>query len=200
MRFKSYFCLLFFIIQCSSQNSEWFRRLPNQKLPIEEIPLGKYQKKIFSRAPLNSPNIFHENREEIFLLSGMQFSRFYLSKWKQGSFEREFQISAKGYYQKNGKWVLLTTTQIHYEFFENQSKIQERKVDVKSSLLYYFWKNEKVLVPMLYEKGFEEKNFGVKDGVSIPYDDSNPIFLRYLRFYTYEEYQSHGYFLTQEDK
>lgn len=200
MRFVPYGLCLFFVIQCSFQNSEWFRNLPTQKLPNEEIPLGKYRKKIFSRAPFNSRHIFHENKEEILLLSDTEFSRFYVSKWKEGSLEKETRISAKGHYQKNGRWVLLTTTQIYYEFFENQSKIQERKVDVKSPLLYYFWKNEKVLVPMLYEKGYEEKNFGVKDGVSVPYDDSNPIFLRYLRFYTYEEYQSHGYFLTQEDK
>ncbi len=194
-------CLFFLIplISCSSQ-IEWYRQLPPHDLPSAKIPLGKYSKKIFSKAPLNSRYLFHENKEEILLLPQMQFTRMYVSKWTEGNLEKETRIFAKGYYQNKGAWVLLTTTQIHYEFFENNFKIKERKVvDARHRLLYYLWKKEKALIPMIYETGYEEKNFGVKDGVSIPYEE-NSIFYRYLRFYVYEEYQSHGYFLIEEEK
>lgn len=191
---KFLFLIAILILDCSFQK-EWYRKLPIQNLPKANLPLGTYKKKLNSRAPLNSKYVFHEATEKIIIVESNQFIREHESRWSEGANTKKTFITARGSYQNNGNWILFETKQINYKFFENGKQLQERTLDVKTELLYYFWKNEKVLIPMIYETGFEEKNFGVKDGVKIPYDELEPSFLRYLQFYTYEEYQSHAYFL-----
>ena len=47
---------------------------------------------------------------------------------------------------------------------------------------------------MIYDMGYEEKDFGVKDGVVIPYDEKSPNFFRFIKIYAFKEFQSHAYY------
>ena len=47
---------------------------------------------------------------------------------------------------------------------------------------YYYYLDGNLIIPMIYDMGYEEKDFGVKDGVSKPFDDTNPNFLSILKY------------------
>ena len=192
------FFSLFCFLSCSSK--EWYRELPKEASQAQPILLGVYVKKLPSLAPMRSAHIFHEHSEKIYIQKDGTFRREYISKWTEGIHSRSIFIQADGNYLQKGNWVLLITKTRKIQERKDFELENERVLDSETRLIYYLWKKGKVLVPMIYETGYREKNFGVKDGLKVPFDELSLEFQRYLQFYTYEEFQSHAYFFERDEK
>ena len=102
------------------------------------------------------------------------------------------QITGKGIYQTKGNWILLHTNEL--KKWESDQKPDDTFKKFEHKLLYYYDKKNDVILPMIYDVAYQEKNFGVRDGVNTPYDETDKNFLKHLRIYTYKDYQPHAYF------
>ncbi len=185
-------------VYCSQR--EWYRELPKEAKQTQPILLGVYVKKLPSRAPMRSAHIFHEHSEKIYIQKDGRFRREYTSKWTEGMHSKSIFLQAEGNYIQKGNWVLFITKTRKIQERKDFKLENERVLDTEISLIYYLWKQGQILIPMIYETGYIEKNFGVKDGLKVPFDESSREFKRYLQFYTYEEFQPHAYFFERDGK
>jgi hypothetical protein len=192
--FKILSILVLFAIHCSS--TEWYRKLPDQKEPDSNLPLGIWKKRVNPRMPMNSTFFQDKVKEEILLKLDNQFEKFYESELHKGENTYRIWMKGEGLYFTNGNWILFETKKVLIREYENNFLKKEKVVEKENRVLYYFWKKESLIIPMIYEKAFEEKNFGVKDGVTRPYDESEKNFYNYIRIYTYKEFQPHAYFFS----
>jgi hypothetical protein len=184
-------------LQCTNQ--KWYRELPSEPRDGHSLYPGFWVKRTPSRAPMRSDFVFHENSELIFIGPDRSFRREYKSRWQVGEDISEKSIVGEGEYIQNGNWVLFITRTRLITEKKNAEKEKQTKLDSEVRLLYYLWEQGTLLIPMIYDKAYEEKNFGVIDGVSKPYDEESSGFIRYLRFYTYEEFQPHAYHFQGEE-
>ncbi|MCB1178152.1 MAG: hypothetical protein KDK36_11275 [Leptospiraceae bacterium] len=191
------FFLILGIISCSS--SKWYRKLPEHSLKKVKIPSGKWKKGINPRMPMNSPVYKDDVLETIKLYEDDSFEKTYSSTVNYSNTSLKILKKGKGRYEINGNWILLKLEELDEKEFENNLLKNEKVVEKENTLLYYFWEKENLIIPMIYEKAFEEKDFGVKDGVTRPYDESEKNLYNYIRIYAFKEFQSHAYFYTGEN-
>ncbi|MBK8399077.1 MAG: hypothetical protein IPL26_28040 [Leptospiraceae bacterium] len=188
-------CIYSIILILTACQPEWYRKLPE---PREEGSsknyTGVWTKKPNPRSAINSS--WHKNEwfETIEFRSDSTFTKTYRSKDWIGTELTERFVEGKGTYSVQKNWILLLTKQIRTE--EKRSGQLEKNLinESESSLIYYYYKEKNLIIPMIYEMGYEEKNFGVKDGVKVPYDENNPNFFHFIKIYAFKEYQSHAYY------
>lgn len=126
------------------------------------------------------------------------FVKSYRNTNLYGSKKVEERITGRGIYQVKGNWILLETKELQQVKIENGKTCCEGFKPYSHKLLYYYYAEEKALLPMLYEAGYQEQNFGVSDGAGAAYQvDEN--FKTYLQIYTRKEYHSHAYFSAGEN-
>jgi hypothetical protein len=187
---------LFTIIYCAK--TEWYRELPNRKHSRNVRIIGKWVRKNMPRSPMNSNSFKNQSTESIEFLENNSFTKRFHSHDKIGDDQIIDDIYGMGKYFINGNWILLETNKIEYEKKRN-SKTNIEKNTFDHKLLYYYSPKEQVIIPMVYEKAFQESNFGVKDGVSEPYLEDNKLDLS-IKIYTHKEFQPHAYFKDSEEK
>ncbi|HMX34195.1 MAG TPA: hypothetical protein PKL30_13710 [Leptospiraceae bacterium] len=187
----SFGILLLFLFNCSTP---WYRTLPNEELPSTRNFFGVWKKKTNSRAAINSS--WHKNQwsESIYLRSDFTFTKVYEASDLVGREKHENTVIGKGVFKVNGNWILLETKSIFAEKKLNGVIEKKEERSQESALLYYYSVEGNLIIPMIYDMGYKEKDFGVKDGVSKPFDDKNPNFFQYIKIYAFKEFQSHAYY------
>ncbi len=184
-----------FLIFFQDCRNDWYRELPDQP-KVEGIRnfVGVWKKKSNPRSAINSP--WHKNEwvEKILFHPDLTFTKTYDSKDWVGNSLVERKVEGKGIYAVHGNWILLTTKQIQSTEKRDGQLYQNLSNNSESSLLYYYYIDKDLIIPMIYDMGYEEKNFGVKDGVKTAHDDANPNFFHYIKIYAFKEFQSHAYY------
>lgn len=189
MRFQMVFTtLILFFSYCKE---DWIRKLPPDEKKTQINIQGVWAKKAMPISPINSNYYKNEWKEEIEFHSNT-FIKKYESIDKIGDKKIQTKVVGKGEYKTKGNWILLITKQIKRWSSDQNSNDSFQDFDHK--LLYYYDKKNNVILPMIYDVAYKEKNFGVRDGVNTPYDENDKNFLKYIKIYTYKEYQAHAYF------
>ena len=191
---------LVFVLFFSCNSLTWIRKLPAKAESSPILVKGLWKRKTNPKSAMNSS--WHKNSwsEEIYFdrpKSG-SFVKSYRNTNYYGSKKVEERITGRGTYQVKGNWILLETRELQHIKEEKSQTCCEEFKPYSHKLLYYYYAEEKAILPMLYEAGYQEQNFGVSDGASGAYQvDEN--FQTYLQIYTHKEYHSHAYFLVGEN-
>lgn len=184
----------FVFLYCSS--GDWYHDLPKEDDGRQMS--GVWKKNTNPRSPINSSWYFYTWSEEIrFNDASRTFERIYTANEKIANKEKILVIKGTGFYLTHKNWLLLKIETLDTRKRENGKIVEESKKSINSSLLYYTYAPGNLLIPMIHDRGFEEKNFGVKDGASEPYLE-NENFFTYIKIYAFKDYQSHAYFLKAE--
>lgn len=186
--------LVFLILECQTP---WYRQLPLSKLETRQDLIGIWQKKTNPRSPINSSWYKNTWSEKIILQSGNKFIKIYESEdWiANDSIYRK--VEGFGTYSSMNNWILLETKTLRITRKEGEELVKNESKSFESSLLYYYYRDENLIIPMIYDVGYEEKDFGVKDGINQPYDDKSSNFFTFLKIYAFKEFQSHAYYLEK---
>ncbi|TGM10329.1 hypothetical protein EHQ76_00165 [Leptospira barantonii] len=190
--------LLYVCLFCCGCSTEWIRELPkdsDQTVNSIRVPSGMYVRNRPERSHRNT--LFYKNtvQERIFL------------NGDDGTFEKSMRrevkdvneytthiVSGKGKYSISGNWVLLETLEKGETLFQgNAEAFQLEYLPYRHKLLYHYDSSSKTLVPLLYESGYQEKTYGLLDGVSKPYLEDK-YFQIARRNFLKKEFQFHAYF------
>ena len=178
----------------------WIQSLPDREYKENASVKGIWEKRTNARSAMNSS--FHKNiwteRIEFDVPVAGEFRKTYEKKDIFGEKIFEKKVTGFGKYQVKGNWVLLLTTELQTEEMES-GIIPNRKIEnYHYPLLYHYDKETLTIIPMIYDTAYERKNFGVKDGVDIPYNEDKN-FLIYRKAYLQKEFQSHAYYLKRSE-
>lgn len=191
--------LVWTFILISVSCTSWIRELPKSTNTKNVELSGKYERRTNTKASLTS--VYSKNIWTEYIIFGHEkkdeFFKYYESIDTKGISKTIKIILGKGIYQVSGDWILLTT-------FKKKECINQKESDVdwtnfNHKLLYHYDKKTRTIIPMLYETGYVESNFGVKDGVSEANANSE-IFHSYRKIYTEKEYHSHAYYYSNIQK
>jgi hypothetical protein len=191
------FSILFLLSFCKSE--EWYRRLPEDKRESSNFIIGVYQKKNQNRAPMNSKIYTNELNEKIIFFKNGEFKKEFNQNEVHGFITKTMEISIEGKYLINGNWILLNYLNYNSIVKEDFIKI-EKSSTFNKKLLYYYNDKKKYIIPMVYELGLLEKDFGVKDGIKIPYKEDDPLFLISLKNYSEKEFRTHAFYFDEVNK
>jgi len=191
------FSILLLFSFCKSE--EWYRRLPDDKRESSNFIIGVYQKKNQNRAPMNSKIYKNDIDEKIIFFKNGEFKKEFIQNEENGFLNKILDINIQGKYFINGNWVLLHYLNYTSIVSEKSTKTYKNS-SLNKKLLYYYNDKKKYIIPMVYELGLLEKDFGVKDGVKIPYKEDDPLFLISLKNYSEKEFRTHAYFLDEVNK
>lgn len=185
------------LISCNRQ--EWIRKLPPEHKKPVKIQ-GRWARNTKPKSPINS--FWYKNNwsEEIYFDRPKKgyFIKLYKNTNKYGSRIVVQIITGRGKYTISGNWLLLHTTEREIIEKKDDKSCCSGFESFEHRLLYYYHREQKALLPMLYETGYTESNYGVVDGCSKPYQvDEN--FRTYLQIYSQKEYHSHAYFYRGEN-
>lgn len=185
-------CFALLFIGCQKQ---WYRSLPTEREVSTHNFYGLWQKKTNPRSPINSS--WHKNwwSEKIHLRQDQTFVKIYESEDLIGKISIRHKVEGKGTFRTHKNWILLETKQIEQIEWQGEELKKKESKEVDSALLYYYYLDGNLIIPMIYDMGYNEKDFGVKDGVFIPYDEKNFNFFQYIKIYAFKEFQSHAYYL-----
>ncbi|MCG6167898.1 hypothetical protein [Leptospira sanjuanensis] len=196
-RFLSFVFL--FTLSCGAPG--WIRQLPpdsSDSIPTTgsaKIPGGMYVRNRPERSHRNT--LFYKNtvQERIFLNpEDRSFEKSMRREIKDVNEYTTHIVSGKGSYSVSGNWVLLETTEKGETFFQGNGEAFEIEyLPFNHKLLYHYDSSTKTLVPLLYESGYTEKNYGLLDGISKPYLEDR-YFQIARRNFLKKEYQFHAYF------
>ena len=175
------FSILLLFSFCKSE--EWYRRLPDDKRESSNFIIGVYQKKNQNRAPMNSKIYKNDIDEKIIFFKNGEFKKEFIQNEENGFLNKILDINIQGKYFINGNWVLLHYLNYTSIVSEKSTKTYKNS-SLNKKLLYYYNDKKKYIIPMVYELGLLEKDFGVKDGVKIPYKEDDPLFLISLKNYS----------------
>ena len=188
---RLFFLLFFLIVECQTP---WYRKLPNEEKGLNPNLVGVWTKKTNPRSAINSS--WHKNTwtEKIVLQTSDQFVKTYHSETWIGNRQILRKVEGFGTFTIQNNWILLETKTLKLIEKEDDKLMKNESKIFESSLLYYYYKEGNLIIPMIYDMGYEEKDFGVKDGVVIPYDEKSPNFFRFIKIYAFKEFQSHAYY------
>lgn len=187
--------LLLFFISCSEP---WYRSLPKEIQGNSNDLVGlSFIRVNPNRSPMNSSYYLENSSEAIEFLRDSGVEKIYISEEILNQSVKKKKMIGKGKYTQNKNWIL-----IHYvnctEILEKEGKISEKEKDIDLKILYYFSIQKTVLIPMIYDRGFESFDYGVKDEIVVPYDDEHPYFKKAVEKYQKKERLSHAYFLSSD--
>ncbi|MDX1960731.1 MAG: hypothetical protein SFU98_19320 [Leptospiraceae bacterium] len=182
------FSLILFTFNCSA----WYRELPQTTTQNITVITGKWIRKNPPKSPINSV-VYKNSSMDTIEFQENKFLKKYDSMNEISGILNTIHIQANGVFQQKGNWVLLEFLEVSKKIVED-GKVSQTKMSNPNKLLYYFSEKEKLLIPMVYEKGLEESEFGVKDLIEEPYKENNKLELSILNF-SKKEYANHAYYL-----
>ncbi|MCB1158035.1 MAG: hypothetical protein H7A25_24000 [Leptospiraceae bacterium] len=182
-------------MNCSTSSDEWIRSLPKERKAPSFSYSGIWIREGRQRAAVNSAYHSDLSRETIRLYPGTEkkFEKTYLRTEILRGIKTSILIKSSGVYEISGNWLLLHTLEIETQQ-QGDGKNEQTKKKFDHKLLYYYSIKEEALVPMLYEQGYIELNYGIKDGVREIYNESDENFHHFIHNFTVKEYHSHAYF------
>jgi len=194
MKLKRKLLVLLFFFEIVGCQTPWYRKLPSKDKILSQNLVGVWTKKTNPRSAINSS--WHKNTwtEKIVLQTSDQFIKIYHSETWIGNRQILRKVEGFGNFTIQNNWILLETKTLKLLEKEGDKIIKNESKTFESSLLYYYYKEGNLIIPMIYDMGYEEKDFGVKDGVVTAYDDKSPNFFRYIKIYAFKEFQSHAYY------
>nr|WP_243399438.1 hypothetical protein [Leptospira ellisii] len=164
-------------------------------LIASSFPGGMYVRNRPERSNRNTlfyKNLVHEN-----ILLNPETKTFEKSSRREIKDKNEYVtriVVGKGTYSISGNWVLLETKEKgEISFPGNSEAFRIEYAPFSHKLLYHYDSSTKTLVPLLYETGYEEKTYGLMDGMSSPYVEDR-FFLVARRNLLKKEFQFHAYF------
>lgn len=178
---------------CSKE--DWIRKLPETKDKPNVVLSGKWERKTQSRAAMGS--IWHKEISKEWIEFDVpqkgEFTKSYSVVNYYGSEKVEEYITGRGKYFVSGNWFLLSTEEQEIIHIDNQTNCCKGYKKFDHKLLYYYDTINNLIIPMLFESGYIEKEYGVKDGVKDPYKEEDENFKTYIKIYSFKEYHSHSY-------
>ncbi len=190
-KFPFFLCISILFLDCQRV---WYRSLPENSHVSSNHFIGLWQKRTNPRSAINSS--WHKNHwsEKIYFRKDFTFVKTYESEDFIGKSLAYLKVEGTGSYRIHKNWILLETKKIE-QIEKLDGEIKKNVIKpFDSGLLYYYYLDGNLIIPMIYDMGYNEKDFGVKDGVSIPFDDTNSNFFRYIKIYAFKEFQSHAYY------
>lgn len=189
---------VFFLQFCSSGNGEWYRKLPGEKKEGRNHKMaGLWKKKTHPRSPMKSKFFISEWEEEIHLLADGTFVKKFKERKKEGAETAEELIVGHGNWTTEGNWILLSTSNIEKKMMKNNENADIKSFDTAHQLLYYSVIDRNMIMPMMNDRAYTEREFGVKDGAGKPYDENDRGFRVFLKIYSEKEYHSHSYYRAE---
>jgi hypothetical protein len=192
IRFRIFFFLNCLVFSCAE--NDWYRKLPQKKDKVNID--GVWERKIQSRSAQTS-NWHRETGKEWIEFNqpspGM-FTKTSVRKNFYGSEVVTDTIVGRGIFSVSGNWVLFTTQEIKIIHKEIDKTCCNEYKKYEHRLLYYYDTVNLLIIPMKYEFGYQEYDFGVIDGVTNPYDENDKNFQLYVKIYSFKEFHSHAYF------
>lgn len=200
------------MVGCSPK-VEWIRNLPKDQHPNIQIPSGKYIRPTSPKSPLISKEFYLDWREEIVISAGGNFVKTWM-EWKTEKNHSELRYKVgRGTLKQNGSWVLFQTKDLKVgNCILSEKKMPRGKnwflsfpcptpqnsdfVSFSHTLLYHFQKNN--LVPLQYESGYEEANFGIAWESNEPYVETL-LFTKARERFAKKEFQPHVYYHVKLD-
>lgn len=170
----------------------WIRKLPDREYVQNQSVHGTFEKRTNPKSAMNSR--FHKNEWKEWITFDSRtdaFEKTYLRVDFFGDRKIFKKIIGRGKYQTKGNWIILNTEEIARFNSEGEENIGFK--NYSHAMLYHFDKNSDTIIPMAYESGYEEKSFGVIDGVKTPYEEDK-YFFQSRRIYTLKDFQPHAYF------
>ncbi|HNM05228.1 MAG TPA: hypothetical protein PKK05_20095 [Leptospiraceae bacterium] len=194
-RNSPFLILVFFLESCSAGGGEWYRRLPGEKKEERNLKMaGLWKKKTHPRSPMKSKYFTSEWDEEILISSDGTFVKKFKERKRKGEETVEELIIGRGTWTAEGNWVLLSTSNIEKKMMKNNENAEVKSFDTAHQLLYYSVIDRNMIVPMVNDRAYTEREFGVKDGAERPYDENGRGFRTFLKNYSEKEYHSHSYY------
>jgi hypothetical protein len=146
----------FVFLNCSQP---WYRSIPGSNRLETGKFVGVWSKKTNPRSAINSS--WHKNKwtEKIVLHNDLSFVKTYESEDFIGESVSYKKVIGRGIYKTHKDWILLQTKSI--EMTEKQDG-ELKKNSIKpyeSDLLYYYYLEGNLIIPMIYDMGYEEKRF-----------------------------------------
>jgi hypothetical protein len=173
-------------------SSPWYRELPQKDFTKNKDFKGVWKKFSNPRSAINSS--WHKNVwTEVLEIEDTEFKKVYTSEDLIGSQKTSTEIIGKGNYEVKGNWLLLKTKTIDTKIIEDTKIMKNNSESKNTQLLYYFNSDLNYLFPMIYDTAYRESEFGVKEGVTRPYDESEKNFHEFMKIYAFKDYQPHIY-------
>ncbi len=195
IEFKFVPFIFLILIECSTS---WIRTLPPNSIletNPEKIPRGMYVRNRPERSHINT--LFYKNIVQEKILLNAENLTFEKSTKREVKDKNEYTthiVSGKGKYVVSGNWVLLETYEKGEVFFQgNRETFQIEYFPFYHKLLYHHDPSTKTLVPLLYESGYQEKKYGLLDGIREPYLEDRYFQISRKNFLK-KEFQFHAYF------
>ncbi|EMM99695.1 hypothetical protein LEP1GSC021_0733 [Leptospira noguchii str. 1993005606] len=195
IEFKFVPFIFLILIECSTS---WIRTLPPNSIletNPEKIPRGMYVRNRPERSHINT--LFYKNIVQEKILLNAESLTFEKSTKREVKDKNEYTthiVSGKGKYVVSGNWVLLETYEKGEVFFQgNRGTFQIEYFPFYHKLLYHHDPSTKTLVPLLYESGYQEKKYGLLDGIREPYLEDRYFQISRKNFLK-KEFQFHAYF------
>lgn len=158
---------------------------------------GLWKKKTHPRSPMKSKFFISEWEEEIHLLADGTFVKKFKERKKEGAETAEELIVGHGNWTTEGNWILLSTSNIEKKMMKNNENADIKSFDTAHQLLYYSVIDRNMIMPMMNDRAYTEREFGVKDGAGKPYDENDRGFRVFLKIYSEKEYHSHSYYRAE---
>lgn len=195
-------------------NVNWIRQIPPESDGLSHVPMpiGVYQRPSPPKSPMMTKDFQLIWKEEILIQSDHKFIKTWM-EWRTDSKESilRFKIG-RGEYSKSGPWVLLNTKEISQGSCIRSGPVNlpkgkdwliefpcEKNFAFESfshKLLYHL--RDKSLVPLQYESGYVESNFGIVWESNKPYAEDT-LFEKARTKFTKKEFQPHVYYHVKLD-
>lgn len=190
------FLIIVFLLEfCSAGNGEWYRKLPGEKREVRNLKLaGLWKKKTHPRSPMKSKYFVSDWEEEILISADGTFLKKFKERKRKGEETVEELIIGQGNWATEGNWILLSTSNIEKKMMKNNENAEKESFDTAHQLVYYSITERNMIVPMVNDRAYTEREFGVKDGAEKPYDENGKGFRTFLKNYSEKEYHSHSYY------
>ncbi|MDF3818315.1 hypothetical protein P3G55_00300 [Leptospira sp. 96542] len=201
---------LFAILHCTPK-VQWIRSLPETFIRDTNLPKGLYLRPTEKKSPIGSKTYSLDWKEEIQIFSNGTFEKTWVEWKKTESKSSAKQAIGFGIWVKSGAWVLLKTEMKEFSECDLDKKNKtpkgkdwkkilpcprSEKQNFSHKLVYHFERMS--LVPMQYESGYVESNFGVAWETDIAYTESKLFGIARLKF-SKKEFQPHVYYHVKLD-
>ncbi len=197
-----------FIAGCGGPT--WIHRLPPADTPRERGLDGVWVRLSPSRYTVADPSSYSYGKETL-QIEGERYTKLHRYREVVHTKELVRVYREKGEVRRGEFWILFVPHTAESYEKKRKGELLQRKVGEHSfgapsveeslfrrrstprPLLFYYEPERERLTPLVYEWMGKEYRFGLRQGVTKPYDHTSPSFRFFLRRYNDKKFRPHGY-------